>query len=362
MPAGRLRRTRAGASARPDRGPVRADRRGGHALGLAVRAVPALRLRGGVRLRGRRPAGREAGRGAEHRPHAARAAARAGRAPGVAGRGGPGRGRASAAASGARACGPGRRGGGGSFAAARPAHRRRDRGAVDRSGRGSRLDRLPGRRRSRGARRARRPHDVGRGRGRGPAPRRSRRAAAARGAVGVPRRGRGPAGRAPAPSFAHARSVHRRGRGRPLRVGCGGGPRCARQACSLRDGARRGVPSRCLRPGVVRRRGAPPDPPPLPGHVAQPDRARLPLRAGPVPAGLAGSGREWHRGGRGRCRVRRGRRARGDRAARRCGRPGLRGGAVDPGPAGARLFPGDARRAPGRWRGDLVRPGEGRRA
>ena len=75
VPAGRLRPARAD-DADPAAGlPRGADRRGHDRARLPVRADPAVRLRRGVPLRGRHPAGRAAGLRADPRPHAAGRAA-----------------------------------------------------------------------------------------------------------------------------------------------------------------------------------------------------------------------------------------------------------------------------------------------
>ena len=76
VPAGRLRRP--GSRGRAAVAGVRRDpgRRGHHRAAVAVRALPAVRLRRAVPLRGRLPAGRAPGRGAGARPRPAGRAAR----------------------------------------------------------------------------------------------------------------------------------------------------------------------------------------------------------------------------------------------------------------------------------------------
>src|SRR5699024_2659353 len=99
VPAGRLRRPRVGAPPGPHRVAVGTDRRRGDGLGVPVRAVAALRLRGRVRLRGRLTARGEAGGGAEHRPHPPGPAPRPGGTAGAARPRGAGPGRMPSPAS-----------------------------------------------------------------------------------------------------------------------------------------------------------------------------------------------------------------------------------------------------------------------
>ena len=91
-------------------GPRGAGRRGGHPLAVAVRAQPAVRLRGDVPLRGRRTAGRTSRRGALAGLHAAGRVAGVRGDPRAARSGGAGRGRGVAAAARPRAARPRRRG------------------------------------------------------------------------------------------------------------------------------------------------------------------------------------------------------------------------------------------------------------
>ncbi len=114
--------------------------RGPHRPAVAVRAVAAVRLRGGVHVRGRQPSGRAAGRGPLARPGPARRAAGPRRAARAARPGRAGRRRARAAAVGPRAPGPRPRGGRRPGPPDRTAEHLRGRGArarrVGRGGRG----------------------------------------------------------------------------------------------------------------------------------------------------------------------------------------------------------------------------------
>ena len=87
VPQRRLRPGRAPRPAAPDRGPVGGDRRGRDHRAVAVRQVAVVRLRRLVRVRGRRPAGREEGRSARPGRHPARRAAGQGRPQAAAGSG-----------------------------------------------------------------------------------------------------------------------------------------------------------------------------------------------------------------------------------------------------------------------------------
>ena len=262
---------------------------------VALRQVPALRVRRAVPLRGRHPARRASGRGAGPRPLAARGAprrvggARAARPPRRrAGR--PHRGRAAAPHAGAR--GPRRRrrprpaagarpalGGGGAPALPRGCHRRRRRGLARRARVGAAGH--PGARRRRGA--------VGGHRGRLPPARRARGVAAARGPADLPRTGRRPARRPRRPVRPHPRALpHRRGR-----------PGVRHRRRRRRHGAR---PARLDRPGrrgraaahrrgvhrVLRRRGAADAAAPLPRRAARGGRAG---HARGASAGSSASGR-----------------------------------------------------------------------
>ena len=68
VPPGRLRRAGPGRADGPGAAARGAGGRGGHPHAVAVRVVAAVRLRGGVHVRGRRAAGRAAGAGAVARP------------------------------------------------------------------------------------------------------------------------------------------------------------------------------------------------------------------------------------------------------------------------------------------------------
>ena len=202
------------------RGAEGAGGRGGDGIAVAVRAQPAVRLRGDVPLRDRRPARRAARRRAVAGLDVAGRAAGLRGDPGAARSRGGRRGRAVAAAARPRPARPRRRGRSGPAAVPRAAvHRRGGRpwrrtGVAHRAGGGAAGD--PGPHRRRGA--------VERDRGRRSDPRRARRTAARRRARGVHRAGAGSAGRPAAPPRPHARTVP---------GGRGGGP--------VRPGGRRGL-------------------------------------------------------------------------------------------------------------------------
>ncbi len=88
VPDRRLRSRRTARGAAPDRLPHHPDRRGRDLRAVAVRPLAAVRLRRRLRLRGRRAAGGEAGRGAVARRHLAGRAAGQGRTQATARRGG----------------------------------------------------------------------------------------------------------------------------------------------------------------------------------------------------------------------------------------------------------------------------------
>ena len=242
VPAGRVRR--AGPRGRAAVAGVRRDprRRGHHRAAVAVRALPAVRLRGPVPLRGRLAAGRAPGRRAGARPRPAGRAARRRRLGHPAGR--PARPRAGgahpprAAAAGRGPAGPVDGGG------RRPAARAR--AAVAR--RAGRAHHRIGRRRRRVGRRARhrapghhgddrRDRAGGGRRGRRPAARRPRHPPAGRAAAGLHRGRRRPARPAARPVRPHPRPVHRPGPGPPVRARCRGGRPGARPARSTAAGS-----------------------------------------------------------------------------------------------------------------------------
>ena len=186
-----------------DRRPQRRDREG-----VGVRGQPAVRLRRGLHVRGRRPAGRAAGPGAHPRPRPA---------PRAAGPGGAARAARSRRARRPRAEPPGARRraprdeprpGPRPAAAARRPEPRRGRGADRRR---ARRGVAPPRRArvvaARGPGADRRRGALDRDGGRRPLPRRRRRVGAAGRAAGVPRPGRRGARRAARPLGADARPV-----------------------------------------------------------------------------------------------------------------------------------------------------------
>ena len=225
--------------------------RGRHPVPVAVRQLAAVRLRGRVHVRGRRPPGRAAGPGPVARPvgpgRAAgpRGAARADR-PGRPGRPGAGAAAAHRRPQGPRRRRPARR----PAAAGRPDRRRRPRPAAPtRAAAPGWLAELAATRRAlrlrvggRGA--------LGRDRGRGPAPRRAwgppRRSGVP---AGVPRAGGRPAGRPGGPLRPHPRAVPGRRPGPPARPRRGRGlrrpwPGWRRPAASSRASSARAASGR----------------------------------------------------------------------------------------------------------------------
>src|SRR6185312_2379408 len=240
VPAGRLRRARAG---RDHVRPAVADGprgRGRDPAAVALRPVAAVRLRRHVPVRGRRAAGRAPGAGAVAGHRAAGRAARPGRAARAARRRRGGRGRGAAAAAVRRP--PGLLGGlhrRPAPAAGRPDHGRGagpgcDAGLAGRAGGGPAGD--PGTHRRRGA--------LDRDRGRRPGAGRARRAAPHRGAGGVHRAGARPARRPRRPLRAHPRSVPRCRLCRPAGAGSRSGGGDAGAAGVDRPGGGRRVPAR----------------------------------------------------------------------------------------------------------------------
>ncbi len=221
VPAGRVRSAGAEGPAGGDPPARGAHRRGRDRLGLPLRALPGLRLRRRVHVRGGRAAGRAAGAGADAGSPAAAGAAGARRAGGAAGSGGAGRRRSRAAVAGSRAAGPSPRRRPRSAAAdRRPVGSRA--GRAHRAGGRGRRGRLaaraggdaPGRA---GAHRRRGPLD--RRRGHRALPRRAGRAAARRHAAGAAGPGRKAAGGAPGALGPFPRAVHDRAARRALRPG-----------------------------------------------------------------------------------------------------------------------------------------------
>ena len=214
---------------------------------------PAVQLDRRLHVRGRRPAGRAAGRGAGARP---RPAARPARRRGAARAARPRRARrrrARPAAPLRRPPGPQRRRAARRAAPGRRPHRGRDRPALRGAPAGDGVaGRAAGRDAGdRGRRRRRGP--VRRRRRRRPLPRRARLRAAARAAGGVHRAGAAPAGGARRPLRPHPRPVRRaRGR-RPLRRARGAGRRRAGGAGGRRAGscAASSVPRACAGSGAT---------------------------------------------------------------------------------------------------------------
>ena len=196
---------------------------------VAVRGVPAVRLRRGVHVRGRQPAGRTSRRRAVAGHRAAGRTAGPGRTARTAGPRRGGHHLASIAAPDARPRRPRRRSRRRPAAPAGSADRGRDRRTEHRNRRRSLAGGAAG-----GAAGAagllRRPGVVGRHRGHRAVARRCGCRGAGRRARDVHRSGRRPTRRIARALRAHPRSVHHRRRGRPLRAGAAGGRRRAGQA------------------------------------------------------------------------------------------------------------------------------------
>ncbi|EPJ35500.1 putative ATP-dependent helicase lhr [Streptomyces afghaniensis 772] len=264
VPPGRFRRPRARrADGRPGV-PQGAPRRGHHSRAVPLRALPPLRLRRPVPVRGRLPARRAPRR----RPVAGLTAAGRAAGPGGAARAAR-RGGAHGAGAGASVAdrGPprqGRRGRRGPPPPPRPAHG----GGTGRAGRRTAMGSGPGRRPAchPGPDRGQRP--LGGDRGRGPAARRAGHRPAGRRPGGLHGARQGPARRPPRALRPHPWPVHLDHGGIPLRPGRGrhrGRPPAAGRGGPGRPGR---VPPGRDRPGVVRRGRAAPAAPPFPGRPA----------------------------------------------------------------------------------------------
>ena len=188
-------------------------------------------------------------------------------------------------------------------------------------------------------------------RGRRAPARRPRHRTARRRAGGLHRAGRRSAGRPRRPLRAHARPVPAGGGGHPPGPRRGRGDRDAAAADRHGPAGHRGVPSRRLGAGVVRRRGAALHPAAQPGQAAPRGGAGPDRHARPLHAVLAVGGEPAAWGGR----RPRGRGATGGRARAR-----QRAGVARAAGPGARLLPRDARRADQRRRGAVG--GRGRAA